>query len=67
MGTTKLDKTLSQTTLSIKRLCDHLEKREQAGACITAEEIEDIACQLDGYVEDLVTAASHSSRKTPVK
>jgi hypothetical protein len=57
-----LDKTLRDTTTSIKRLVDNLEKREKTGASITATEVEAIAYQLDSYVEDLVEAARCSPR-----
>jgi hypothetical protein len=67
MAPTKLDKTLSQTTICIKRLVDNLEMREKTGASITAAEIEEIAYQLDSYVEDLVSAARNSPRETPLK
>jgi hypothetical protein len=41
--------------------------REKTGASITAAEIEEIAYQLDSYVEDLVSAARNSPRETPLK
>jgi hypothetical protein len=67
MGPTKLDKTLSETTNSIKRLIDNLERREKTGDSITAAEIEAIAYELDNYVEDLVSAARSSPRETPIE
>jgi uncharacterized phage protein gp47/JayE len=67
MGPTKLDKTLSETTNSIKRLIDNLERREKTGESITAAEIEAIAYELDNYVEDLLSAARSLPRETPIE
>jgi hypothetical protein len=67
MTKNNLDKTLSETTASIKRLVTDLESREKTGESISAAEIEEIAYQLDSYVEDLVSAAKNSPRETPLK
>jgi hypothetical protein len=52
---------LEQTATSIKKLVLELENRETEGRPITAIEIQRLASQLHGHVEDLL-AASRSLR-----
>jgi hypothetical protein len=50
-------RTLDETATSIKKLIIELENRETEGRRLTATEIEAIAGQLQGHVENLLTAS----------
>ena len=51
-------KVLDETATSIQRLVQDLENREIEGDGVTATEIQTIASQLQGHVEELLAAAN---------